>query len=67
VIKEQTQKGSLFFFVLLLLFLIHTWVVFVGGGLNNFCPSWLQTTILPNSASQVAGITGMYHPTQSPK
>jgi hypothetical protein len=31
------------------------------GVLGTFCPSWLQTAILPISASQIVRITGVSH------
>jgi hypothetical protein len=35
--------------------------LYEDGGLTNYLPSWLQTAILPISASQEARITGVNH------
>jgi hypothetical protein len=37
------------------------WLIWVGGVSWNFCMGWTQTVVLPISASQVAGITGVSH------
>jgi hypothetical protein len=39
----------------------HTWLFFLKGGLTNFLCGWPQTTVLPISAFQVAGVTAVSH------
>jgi hypothetical protein len=41
----------------------HAWLI-CGDRDVTFYPGWLEIVILPNSASQVAGITGLSHHTR---